>query len=231
MEEQQGKNERGGEDGAPGGGHAPSGRRTARLLIVILFLAGTLLAYALIDPIPAFHENALFQQSWMQTLGQIGRHLGTWDLAPLLVAIALIAGRDCWKRLLGTIAAGFTTQTALTEGIKWLVGRPRPSQIPDPDLFFGPGTKYHSFPSGHASFIFVFVTICIAWFPRAGVPLWILAAFVAVSRVVLSAHYVSDTVFGALLGIISGWIVLAIWSPWCTDEEGPEDEVGGADAG
>ncbi|MBD3292303.1 MAG: phosphatase PAP2 family protein [Armatimonadia bacterium] len=191
-----------------------TGRRRAMLvLIVVLFIGATLMAYWFVDPIPGFFENELFQQDWMQMLGQIGRHLGTWDLGPMLVAIALIAGRNYWKRLLTTLVAGYAIQTALTEAIKWLVGRPRPSQIPEHDLFFGPGTDYHSFPSGHASFIFVFATICSYWFPRARPALMALATFVAASRVVLGSHYVSDAVFGALIGVLAGWIVLSIWRP------------------
>jgi membrane-associated phospholipid phosphatase len=193
---------------------ARSRRLALGVLKVVLWIAATLLAYWFIDPIPGFHDNWLFQQEWMQALGRVGRHLGTWDLAPILVAIALIAGRDRWKRLLITILAGYAIQSTLTEVVKDAAGRPRPSQIPDPDLFLGPGTEYHSLPSGHASFIFMFATVCAAWFPRARWPLWILAALVAASRVILGAHYISDVVFGALVGILAGWIVLAIWRPW-----------------
>lgn len=199
-------------------------RRALLVLTVVLWIAATLLAYWFVDPVRAVHENALFQAPWMQALGRFGRHLGTWHLAPLMVAIALIVGRDRWKRLLVSILTGFVIQTALTEGIKWVFGRPRPSQIPDPDLFYGPGTDYHSFPSGHASFIFVFATICSGYFPRARVPLYVLAVFVAASRVILGAHYVSDTIFGALIGLLSGWIVLAIWRPRGEDDSAPGEQ-------
>ncbi len=198
---------------------ARSRRLALRTLTVVLFIAGTLLAYWFVDPIEGFFDNVIFQHPVAQDLAQIGRHLGTWDLAPMLVAIALIIGRNFWKRLLGTILAGFVVQTALTEGLKWVIGRPRPSQIPDPDLFFGPGTEYHSLPSGHASFIFVFATICAHYFPRARKPVFALAAFVAASRVVVGSHYVSDIAFGALIGILSGWVVLAIW-PVRTGKDG-----------
>ncbi|MGI5817715.1 MAG: phosphatase PAP2 family protein [Armatimonadota bacterium] len=197
-------------------------RMALRVLTVVLFVAVALLAYWFIDPIPGFFDAAFFQHPWVVAMGRFGRHLGTWHLGPLLVALALIAGHDRWKRLLMTILAGFAVQTALTEGLKWLIGRPRPSQIADSTLFHGPGTDFHSLPSGHASFIFVFATICSTYFPRARVPLYALAVFVAASRVMLGAHYVSDVTAGALVGVLSAWIVLAIWRPR------PEDEPRGA---
>ncbi len=193
---------------------ARSRRRAMATLIVVLFTGAALIAYWYIDPLEQdILKSAVIQNHIVQALGQFGRLLGTWDLGPVLIALALIAGWRHWKRLALTILTGFAVQTALTEGIKWLVGRPRPSQMPEPTLFFGPGTKYHSFPSGHASFIFVFVTICSHYFPRARAPLLLLGVFVAASRVVLGAHYVSDVIFGALVGILSGWLVLAIWPP------------------
>jgi membrane-associated phospholipid phosphatase len=205
---------------------ARSRRRAMATLIVVLFIAGTLISYWFVDRIPGFCHNAFFEHPVMQTLGAIGRHLGTWDLAPLLLAIALLAAGGRWRRLLLTVVAGFAVQTTLTEGIKELVGRPRPSQLDAPTMFCGPGTNYHSFPSGHASFIFVFCTICAHYFPQARWPLMALAVFVAASRVVVAAHYPSDVVFGALIGVLSGWLVLAIWPPAGPAEstvEGPHE--------
>ena len=129
------------------------------------------------------------------------------------MAIALIAGRNQWKRLLISILVGYIIQTSLTEVVKVSMGRPRPSQIQDPDLFFGPGTEYHSLPSGHASFMFMFATICACWFPRARLPIYGLAGFVAASRIVVGAHYPSDVIIGALLGVLSAWVILSIWRP------------------
>ncbi len=203
---------------------ARSRRRAVRMLIVMLFIAATLISYWFVDRIPGFCHNAFFQHPTTQLLGQMGRHLGTWDLGPLLLAIALLAAGARWRRLLLTVVVGFAVQTSLTEGIKWLVGRPRPSQVDAPTMFCGPGTDYHSFPSGHASFIFVFCTICVHYFPRARWPLMALAVFVAASRVVVAAHYPSDVIFGALIGVLSGWLVLAIW-PAVTDRA--EEEADG----
>lgn len=199
---------------------ARSRRRAMATLIVVLFCGAALVSYWYIDPLNQdIVGSSVVQNPVVQWLGQFGRHMGTWDLGPLLVALALLAGWRHWKRLLLTILTGFAIQTVLTEGIKWLVGRPRPSQIPDSTLFYGPGTDYHSFPSGHASFAFVFVTICAHYFPRARRPLMALGVFIAASRVVLNAHYISDVTFGALVGVLSGWLVLAIWPPRRSPEE------------
>ncbi len=204
-------------------------RRSRRLalgvLTVVLSIAAILLAYWFVDPLVGFHESAFFQQAWVQTLGELGRYLGTWDLAPLLIAVTLIAAGMLWKELLLSLLGGYALQTTLTELIKDFIGRPRPCQIPDHDLFFGPGTEYHSLPSGHASFIFMFAVITGVWFPRWRIPLYALAVFVSLSRVALGAHYLSDVTVGALLGVVTAWVILAIWRPPHARRSDPESEA------
>ena len=57
-----------------------------------------------------------------------------------------------------------------------------------------------SFPSGHAASAAAFATAVTAEAPAFGLPLGVLAAGVAASRVVTGAHYPSDVGVGAALG-------------------------------
>jgi undecaprenyl-diphosphatase len=59
----------------------------------------------------------------------------------------------------------------------------------------------HSFPSGHAATSFACATILTLAFPRLVVPLYVLAAAIAFSRVYVGVHYPFDLVGGALLGV------------------------------
>jgi undecaprenyl-diphosphatase len=57
-----------------------------------------------------------------------------------------------------------------------------------------------SFPSGHSASAFAFATAVGSEIPPLGLPLRILAATVAYSRVHGGAHYPADTIAGSLIG-------------------------------
>ncbi len=68
-------------------------------------------------------------------------------------------------------------------------------------------TDPHSFPSGHATRSFMLAVMAIglgpAWFAILLI-LW--APLVAIARVAMGVHYLSDVVAGAILGILIGWL-------------------------
>jgi undecaprenyl-diphosphatase len=55
-------------------------------------------------------------------------------------------------------------------------------------------------PSGHSTAVFAAAVAIGAVWPQARVPVWTYAAIIAASRVVVSAHYPSDVIAGALVG-------------------------------
>ena len=57
-----------------------------------------------------------------------------------------------------------------------------------------------SFPSGHTSGAFLFVTTCVLVFGPAMIIAYIWAGMVALSRISLGVHFPTDTVMGAILG-------------------------------
>lgn len=72
-------------------------------------------------------------------------------------------------------------------------------------------TYDYSFPSFHAMMVFSTLPILDKEFPRFKY-LWItLAGMVAFSRIYFGLHYMSDVVFGCILGYAIGWIILNIY--------------------
>jgi undecaprenyl-diphosphatase len=69
----------------------------------------------------------------------------------------------------------------------------------------------HSFPSGHAATSFACATILAALEPRLRVPAYVLAVAIALSRVYVGVHYLTDVLAGALLGVATArtllWLV------------------------
>lgn len=81
----------------------------------------------------------------------------------------------------------------LTQGIKFAVQRKRPS-----------GANY-SFPSGHTSSSFTTAAVIQDHYGLApALPFYALGSAIAFARIRTNHHWLSDTVFGAALGIASG---------------------------
>ncbi|PKN10801.1 MAG: hypothetical protein CVU70_02165 [Deltaproteobacteria bacterium HGW-Deltaproteobacteria-5] len=59
-----------------------------------------------------------------------------------------------------------------------------------------------SFPSGHTVTAFALATAFSYLYPRLRVPAYLVAAMIGMSRVVLTAHYLSDVIAGAIVGVI-----------------------------
>ena len=132
-------------------------------------------------------------------LGQAGVHFGV----PLALYVAArTAGHSETAAFAVTLLRVQIANGILTRSLK-LIPRPRPYQE-EARLAHG------SFPSGHTSATFATATVIHRrWGWRAGLPAYLLASYVGVTRL-HNNHYLSDVTFGAALGIAAG---LAINQP------------------
>jgi len=131
-------------------------------------------------------------------------------------------------RLAGPIrkaAAIFITVAAAglaDDALKIVFGRARPYVwLAGDDSgfgFFRYGAKFASFPSGHTTTSVAAALALSALFPRWR-PLFLSAALlIALSRIVLDVHYLSDVIAGAVLGAaiavwVLGWLKKRGWLP------------------
>jgi membrane-associated phospholipid phosphatase len=101
-------------------------------------------------------------------------------------------------------ALAFASAGLLEFTIKHLVGRPRPDAGLPGVFALGPtfAPDLDSFPSGHATSVFAVATVFAAFYPRLATPLYGLAAVIALGRVYLERHYVSDILAGVLIGVV-----------------------------
>lgn len=95
----------------------------------------------------------------------------------------------------------------LTQIIKHLIGRTRPNHINLDDVvyfnFFTTDSSFHSFPSGHSSTIIAVVLILCLALPSLRFFLFISGSIIAISRMVVGAHYFTDIIAGALIALIT----------------------------
>jgi membrane-associated phospholipid phosphatase len=96
---------------------------------------------------------------------------------------------------------------------KALVAAPRPAAVLDPSSFHVQGqllSGHNSFPSGHSITIFLIASVLMLGLEpvrlRAGLALALLglASSVAASRIMVGAHWPSDALGGAALGVLAG---------------------------
>ena len=132
----------------------------------------------------------------------------SWFWAIGLLAL-WISGDSFWKEWAVVQLGSISLLAAIVLLIKFRIKRKRPEgewgkvyRFSDP----------HSFPSGHAARAFLIATIATGLGPPGlAAVLWIWAPLVALARVAMGVHYVSDIIAGALFGAIIGWIGLQIY--------------------
>ena len=137
-----------------------------------------------------------------------------WFLVPLAILIVLTAalatpaaGR-VGSLVLASLAVrfGYLFFAIAVPGlfvtiVKRLIGRVRPSDVgPFAYVPWSWRNEYASLPSGHSTTAFAAAVAIAALWPKARIPMLIYAAIIAVSRVVITAHFVSDVVAAAFVG-------------------------------
>jgi len=189
-------------------------RRTNAYLFAAAFLLLLVLCFAALDEMVVEVVQPLQHNALLMALAEVGQFLGNRLGSILLVALVIILAWRRWKKAALIAVVASLTQSAVVELIKALTGRPRPIVVEEDGVspgFYGLGFEGNSFPSGHATFAFTLATVAVAFFPRARVPIYAVAAFVAISRIMLDKHYLSDVTAGALLGYAIAAFFLWVW--------------------
>ena len=146
-----------------------------------------------------------------------------WFLWPLGILFLLLAAlppvaSPVQQRVLAAIMVrvGFLFTAIAIPGlfdtiIKRLIGRARPfvGGPLDPTLFhlFVWRPDYASLPSGHATNVFAVLVAFSSLWPRTRTYVLIYAVLIILSRVVVTAHYPTDVLAGAVVGTVGALMV------------------------
>ena len=125
---------------------------------------------------------------------------------------AVLASNDALRRAaLGAAAMAVVAGIFSFKVLKRVVGRKRPCAI-EPNCWASllPPDQF-SFPSGHSITAFAVAISLGTFYPLALPVLLFCAASVAVSRVVLGMHFLSDVIVGSALGASLGYTAAALF--------------------
>lgn len=181
--------------------------------------AAILLSIALLDRPAArlFHvpdDRLTHWLHWITNFGEAWGWLIGFGLATLVCRIVAdasrtIVGRERWNAWM--LVPLYLFLSVAVSGIavdilKILIGRTRPKLLFRDELFTWGGPSFHpdhwSFPSGHVTTVASLAGALTVLWPRHAAAYWLLAALVALSRLGVGAHYPSDTIGGAWLGLM-----------------------------
>ncbi len=128
-----------------------------------------------------------------------------WLWYAMALAILVFGGENRFAAL-GAAGVASILSVVLFLWLKRFAARPRPCQIEPhcwatllpPDQF--------SFPSGHTMTSFAIATSLSLFYPALTATLAFCAISIAISRIMLGMHFLSDVIAGALIGILLGYL-------------------------
>jgi len=162
------------------------------------------------------HNN--YSNTWLPHVGSYISYLADGSFIGLGIAFCFILVlisdyrlKRRWSKLLLYICICVAIAIIIGDGFKYLLGRHRPVMLFDHNLyglhFFSSEWALNSTPSGHTIRAFSLLTALSMLYRRFTVFFISIALLIGASRVAVTAHYPSDVLFGAFIGIFT-----AVWT-------------------
>jgi len=180
-------------------------------LIGIIIVAITIaLAFHFDDAVRDFiaqHQNPTMRM-FMRNVSWYGDWPSHLVLGLLLLGIAWRRHCKKWMRIFLSMLIALAIAGLAGTLIKRTIPRARPS-VKSELRWGGPrfSTKYHAFPSGHVLASTAFFGVLIFARRRVGLACLAIPILIGLSRMYLGAHYLSDVICAAVLGISCAFLV------------------------
>ena len=167
------------------------------------------------------HQNPMMR-TFMRNVSLYGDWPSHLALGLLLLGIAWRRQSKKWMRIFLSMLVAMAIAGVAGTVIKRTIPRARPS-VKSELRWGGPrfSTKYHAFPSGHVAASTAFFGVLILARRRVGLVCLPIPILIGLSRMYLGAHYLSDVVCAAVLGIICAAVVWRFFLPhrqWATSK-------------
>ena len=184
-------------------------RRVWIALVVMAVIA--LVAGFFLDQATAHWINVHCSPGFKRVMGIVSR-VGDWPahvIAGMIgIAIAFAAKSKAWVRIFMAMIIAMALAGLSGRVIKIATGRARPS-VNTEAHWNGPrlSSKYHAFPSGHTATSTAFFVTLFLTRKKIGAALLLIPILIALSRMVVGAHYLSDVIFAAILGVVCALLI------------------------
>jgi membrane-associated phospholipid phosphatase len=141
-------------------------------------------------------------------------HMRNYALITLLAFVAAAAAHRRARFALGAAAGVFAAgvfANLVMQVVRLWGNRPRPEEVLGAEAWLVAGREWAqlaSYPSGHAVVTSAMVVASIAAVPWLR---WVLvpyAGVIAATRILFGAHFPTDVVVGAGVGVVAGWFVI-----------------------
>ncbi len=147
------------------------------------------------------------EAGWRRRIAVVGAHLGDGLLWFVIAVVALGLGSEETRHFVLRAAVPVIVAGGLTAALKFLMRRGRPQEMAG---FYSTRYDHYSFPSGHATRAACLALVFSHQFPGWAVAFYASALFVALCRVALGIHYVSDVLAGLAVGFFTSWVIVSM---------------------
>ena len=167
----------------------------------------------------AQHQNPAMR-NFMRNVSFYGDWPSHLLLGLLLLGIAWRRQNKKWMLIFLAMLVAMAIAGVAGTVIKRAIPRARPS-VKSELRWGGPhfSTKYHAFPSGHVGASTAFFGVLIFVRRRVGLACLSIPILIGFSRMYLGAHYLSDVVCAAVLGLLCAFLVTRFFLRRLADSE------------
>lgn len=149
------------------------------------------------ENIESYFERGAQWGTWTKPGQYVGNSAVVGGASALLFAVSRGSNSRRFRSFSYAAVQGMIVNESLVQATKLFVHRERPNH-----------QDKRAFPSGHAATSFMFATVLAEHYGwKAGVPGYLIASYVATTRLSDSKHHLSDVVAGAVIGGIVGHTV------------------------
>lgn len=188
-----------------------------RPTLLVTWLGLALLSYWYFDEAIAFYIRENLPRPVAGTIKQIsklglaGYYIAGFAVAYLVSRFALANAK--LTKIFAYLSASIIIPGVFCDIMKMIFGRYRPRMLFNEGLygfhFFTLKSKMWSFPSGHSvTFMGLMVALSLL-FPKRWYCFWLVGLAVCCTRVLVTAHFLSDVMVGALIGALGAYFCYA----------------------
>lgn len=149
-------------------------------------------------------SHSPFLDDVMLLASALGRAGFVWLVVAAIAAVFPARRMAAWRVVLAIAMASLIVDGV----IKQVSDRPRPFEVLPEARLIDQRPLTSAFPSGHAARAFAGALAVSRLLPSWQPAWWSLAALIAFSRIYVGAHWPSDVLAGAVIGVAIAWFTL-----------------------